>query len=62
MGTELLAAALAMKEAVIYSNLMRELGFGSTFNPVPMYLDIKSVIHVASNRIYGGRTEHVALL
>ena len=50
MEAELVAAALAMKEAVFCSNMMLELGFGSTFNTVPAYLDNKSAIRVASNR------------
>ena len=56
---ELMAAALAMKEAVFCSNMMLELGFGSTFNTVPVYLDNKSAIRVASNRTYSGRTKHI---
>ena len=48
MEAELVAAALAMKEAVFGSNMMLELGFGSTFNTVPVYLDNKSAIRVAS--------------
>ena len=36
MEAELVAAALAMKEAVFCSNMMLELGFGSTFNTVPV--------------------------
>ena len=42
MEAELVAAALAMKEAVFCSNMMLELGFGSIFNTVPVYLDNKS--------------------
>ena len=60
MEAELVAAALAMKEAVFCSNMMLELGFGSTFNTVPVYLDNKSAIRVASNRAYSGRTKHIA--
>ena len=41
--------------------MMLELGFGSTFNTVPVYLDNKSAIRVASNRTYNGRTKHIAL-
>ena len=61
MEAELVAAALAMKEAVFCSNMMLELGFGATFNTVPVYLDNKSAISVASNRTYSGRTKHIAL-
>ena len=56
-----MAAALAMKEAVFCSITMLELGFGSTFNTVLVYLDNKSAIRVASNRTYRGRTKHIAL-
>ena len=33
---ELVAAALAMKEAVFCSNMMKELGFGTRFDSVPL--------------------------
>ena len=60
MEAELVAAALAMKEAVFCSNMMLELGFGSTFSTVPVYLDNKSAIRVASIRTYSGRAKHIA--
>ena len=39
MEAELVAAALTMKEAVFCSNMMKELGFGTRFDNVPVYID-----------------------
>ena len=61
MGAELVAAALAMKEAVFCSNMMKELGFGTRFDSVPRYIDNASALHVAGNRTYSSRVKHVAL-
>ena len=58
---ELAAAALAMKEAVFCSNIMMELGFGTRFDSVPLYIDNTSALHVAGNRTYCARVKHVAL-
>ena len=59
--TELLAAALAMKEAVFCSNTMKELGFGTRFDNVPPYIDNTSALNVAGNRTNNSRVTHVAL-
>ena len=56
-----MAAALAMKEAVFCSNMMKELGFGTRFDSVPLYIDNTSALHVAGNRTYSSRVKHVAL-
>ena len=61
MEAELVAAALAMKEAVFCSNMMKELGFGTRFDSVPLYIDNTSALHVAGNRTYSSRVNHVAL-
>ena len=62
MEAEHVAAALAMKEAVFCSNMMKELGFGRRFDSVPLlYIDITPARHVAENRIYSSRVKHVAL-
>ena len=61
MEAELVAAALAMKEAVFCSNMMKELGFGTRFDSVPLYIDNTSALHVAGNRTYSSRVKHVAL-
>ena len=62
MEAELVAAALlAMKEAVFCSNMMKELGFGTRFDCVPLYIDNTSTLHVAGNRTYSSRVKHVAL-
>ena len=58
---ELVAAALAMKEAVFCSNMMKELGFGTRFDSLPLYIDNTSVLQVAGNRTYSSRVKHVAL-
>ena len=50
MEAELVAAALAMKEAVFCSNMMKELGFGARFDSVPLYIDNTSAPHVAENQ------------
>ena len=61
MEAELVAAALAMKEAVFCSNMMKELGFGTRFDSVPIYVDNTPALHVAGNRTYSSRIMHVAL-
>ena len=61
LEAELVAAALAMKEAVFCSNMMLELGFDESFGSVPLYIDTTSVLHVASNRTYSSRAKHIAL-
>ena len=60
MEAELVAAALAMKEAVFCSNTMKELGFGTRFDSAPVYIDNTSALHVAGNRTYSSRAKHVA--
>ena len=54
METELVSAALAMKEAVFCSNMMKELGFDTCFDSVPLHIDNTSALHVAGNRPYNG--------
>ena len=61
MEAELVAAAQAMKEAVFYSNMMKELGFGTRFDSVPLHIDNTSALHVAGNRTCSSRVKHVAL-
>ena len=61
MEAELVAAALTMKEAVFCSNMMKELGFGTRFDNVPVYIDNTSTLHVAGNQTYSPRVKHVAL-
>ena len=43
MEAELVASALAMKEAVFCSKMLTELGFGKEFKQVPLHL---SLIHI----------------
>ena len=50
MEAELVAAALTMKEAVFCSNMMKELGFGTRFDNVPVYIDNTLTLHVAGNQ------------
>ena len=61
MEAELVAAALTMKEAVFYPNMMKELGFDTRFDSVPLYLDNTSALHVTGNSTYSRRVKHVAL-
>ena len=42
---ELVASAIAMKEAVFCSNMLSELGFGKEFEQVPLHID-----HTATTR------------
>ena len=60
MEAELVAAALTMKETVVCSNMMKELGFGIRFDNVPVYIDNTSTLHVAGNQTYSPRVKHVA--
>ena len=61
MESELVATALTMKEAVLCSNIMKELGFGTRFDNVSLYIDNTSTLHVAGNRTYSSRVKRVAL-
>ena len=54
-------AALAMKEAVFYSDMMKELGFVTRIASVPLYIDNTSALRVAGNRVYSSRVKHVSL-
>ena len=61
MEAELVAAALAMKEAVYCANMMQELGFGEKFKYLPLHIDNTSALHVAGNHTFSSRAKHVAL-
>ena len=62
MEAELVAVALTMKEeAVLWSNMMSELGFGESFGSVPLHIDNTSALHIARNRTYIPRVKHIAL-
>ena len=61
MEAEVVAAALAMKEAAFCSNMMLDLGFEESFSSVPLYIDNTSALHVAGNRTYSPRAKHIAL-
>ena len=61
METELVAAALTMKAAVLCSNMMLELAFNESFGSVPLSMDNTSALHVAGNRTYSPRAKHIAL-
>ena len=56
-----MVAALAMKEAVFGSSMMKGLGFGTRFDSVPLYIDNTSALHVDGNRTYSSRVKPVAL-
>lgn len=61
MEAELVASALAMKEAVFCSNMLTELGFGKDFAKVPLYCDNTATLHALGNRSFSSRTKHIAL-
>ena len=61
MEAELVAAALTMKETIFCSKMMKELGFGTRFDNVSVYIDNTSTFHVAGNQTYSPRVKHVAL-
>ena len=61
MDAELVAAALAMKEAVFCSNMMLELGFDKSFGSVSQYIDNTSALHVTGNRTYSPRAKNITL-
>ena len=61
MEAELVAATLTMKGAMFCYNMMKELGFGTRFDNVPVYIDKISTLHVAGNHTYSPRVKHVAL-
>ena len=51
MEAELMAAALTMKEVVVFCSIMMlELGFKEGFGIVSLYIVNTSVLHVAGNR------------
>ena len=59
---ELVAAALTMKgEAVFCSNRMSGLGFGESFDRVPLHINNTSALHIADNRTCIPRAKHIAL-
>ena len=61
MEAELVASALAMKEAVFCSNMLTELGFGKEFEQVPLHIDNTATLHVIGNCAFSSRTKHIAL-
>ena len=62
MEAELVASALAMKEAVFCSNMLTELGFGKNFAKMPLYCgDNTATLHARGNRSFSSRTKHIAL-
>ena len=58
---ELVASALAMKEAVFFSNMLTELGLGKEFTQMPVYCDNTATLHALGNRSFSSRTKHIAL-
>ena len=58
MAAELVAAVLVLK-ATFCSNMMKELGFGTRFDSVPLYMDNTSALYVAVNRTYSSRVKYV---
>ena len=61
MEAELVASALAMKEAAFCSNMLTELGFGKDFEQVPLHINNTATRHVIGDRAFSSRTKHIAL-
>ena len=61
MEAELVASALAMKEAVFCSKMLTELGFGKDFEQVPLHINNTATRHVIGDRAFSSRTKHIAL-
>ena len=61
MEAELVASALAMKEAVFCSNMLTERRFGKDFAKVPLYCDNTATLHALGNRSFSSRAKHIAL-
>ena len=61
IGAEVVSSALAMNEAVFFSNVLTELGFGKEFEQVPLHIDNTATLHVIGKRAFSSRTTHIAL-
>ena len=61
MEAELIASAVAMKEAVFCSNMLTELGIGKEFEQVPLHIENTVTLQVIGNRAFSYRTKYVAL-
>ena len=61
MEAELEAGALAMKEVVFCSNMMKELGFGTQFEQVPVKIGNTATLNVIGNQAFSSHTKHIAL-
>ena len=57
----MVVAALIIKEAVLCSNMILEPDFKGGFGSVSLYIDTTSAFHVAGNRTYSPRAQHIAL-
>ena len=60
MEADLVACAIAMKEAVFCSNMLTELGFDEEFKQAPLKIDDMTTLHVIGNRVYSSRSKHTA--
>ena len=56
-----MATALIMKEAMFCPNIVKELGFDTRFDSVPLHLINTSNLHIAGNQTYSPRVKHVVL-
>ena len=61
MEAKLVATALAMKQAVFCPDMMKELGFSTYFNIVPVNIDNTSTLYVIGNQTHSPRVKLVAL-
>ena len=52
MEAEFVATALVMQEAVLYSNMMNGLVFGTRSDSVPKCIENTSALHIGGNRTY----------
>ena len=57
---ELVAAGLTMKEAVLFTSKMQELGLKDAFNWDRPFIDNTSALHVAENLTYSPQAKHIA--
>ena len=60
--TDLVATALIMKEAMFCSSMMKELGFGTRFDSVPLHLDNSSTLHGRKSKLQSASQDRSAWL
>ena len=61
MEADLVDTPSTMKEAVCFSNITTDVGFGTHFVNVPLYIDETSTLHVDGNQTFNPLVKHVSL-